>query len=141
MTIGKINFGARISETTFSVLKESRKKGLDTSRMEDLMKEVYPQRVIYTTLVDNEIDSNPNKGIKTMEISSPYGSVPILDMKIKDMGYAAYYGAAYKINQKTVDLITRNLEMIKSTVSEDKPRYNSEIEEALVEKLGEPIAD
>ena len=141
MKINCINFGARISESTFLFLKEARSKGLDTEKMENLIKKSFPNKVIYTHLVDNTLDGEENKGIRTMEIASPYISIPLLKLKVKTNGSTCFIGEAYKINQDTINIISKKLEKISEQHNDSIDINSDSIDKILVNKLGEPIFD
>ena len=139
MHVRNIGFGARIDRGTYAMLIWARKKGLKTGEMETLMKEVYPDRTIHTKSVNNYIDVVKNHGIKEMGIYSRRSYIPILSINVLDKGSVSYLGLAYKINQKTVDLITDNLKNIKAHEQIKYSKYASKAERELLEKFGEPV--
>ena len=143
MKVRSTNFGARIDMETYNVLLNARKSNLYTNEMENLMRDTCPSATIYTTNIDNDIDGEKNCGIKTMNIYSTLTKekIPILEPKVRTVGHISYIGEAYKINQKTIDLITENLKMIKQNKNIDKLAFKTRDELDLFIKFGEPVID
>ena len=139
MKLNNINFGARIDKGTYQTLLEARRKGLNTQEAETLMTKVCPAGTIYTTSVNNTLDGRINKGIKSMIIYSNFinSGIEILPVKILSAGSIDYIGKAYKINQKTIDLITKRLKKLTANSIGYKFNIKTKDEYELMKKFGD----
>ena len=104
MKIGNVSFGARIDRNTMNFLIKAREKGLKTKKMETLMKQVYPDEVIYS------VNDDLGESIAYMKVLNKI----ILPPSYKYISNANFLKTLpYEVNQKTVNIITKNLEEIK----------------------------
>ena len=152
MKVGNINFGARLTQSTFDFLVEARKKGLNTKKMENLMKETHPDEFVKTytykdKLLGMEIVENP-------KMINMQGGKTILKNNDFEYYYDAYFGAdpandltseiengnfqSYDINQKLVDDITKNL---KELSKKENSSEENKIKKALISKFGLPVSE
>lgn len=118
------NFGAKLDVTTEIMIQEAKANGVNTSKMEKLMKKVRPDETIYTDMYyDTYANCNSllmvGFGKEVLSEDNAY-LVPERNMIFKNPHYSIfglYTGDTQKIDQKRIDLITRNLKNI------DKKNY------------------
>ena len=107
------NFGAKLSKYTKKWINEAKENGLDTSKMEKLMKEVYPNETIYTNIYDN----NGKPGYISVGIGRSFFGMHQKETLFANYNYDPYLGAEFgptqKVDKKFIDGITKRLEEIK----------------------------
>ena len=140
MKIGNVSFGARIDRNTMDFLIKARQKGLKTEKMETLMKQVYPDEVIYTEYDDLGENISYMKFFNIIFLPPKY--IPGTKRYIQSGSQLN----PYKINQNTVNTITKCLEEIKKndTTTENTkvlfPKiFKRDHEEELTKIFGKPL--
>ena len=128
MKIGNVSFGAKIDRNTMDFVVKAREKGLETEKMEKLMKEVLPDETVRTTFRFNDEIMQMTIGGKT--ILNPKWALCLGSMSTVSV-------PQYRINQKAVDKITTKLEEIKW--NECRNASKKDYENRLIDKFGEPV--
>ena len=101
MKIGNVSFGARIDNNTMNFLIKAREKGLNTEKLETLMKQIDGE-IFSSVDYDNNLDFMYRGGNN-------------IDVKFKKVLPGQKESASYITNQKTINLITKELSKIKKS--------------------------
>ena len=57
------NFGARLDNNTKALIRDAKRYGMNTDRMEELMEELYPDGEVHTSLFDGEMADEKTKNV------------------------------------------------------------------------------
>ena len=110
------SFGAKLSKSTVAFIEEAKSKGLDTSKMEKLMEEVYPNETIYTRTEYDPFDHKRKLlwiGTDYRDFDySPEERTTVL-RNPKTCIFGLYISHIQDIDQKLINMVTDSLERIK----------------------------
>ena len=117
------NFGAKLDNNTKALIRDAKRYGYKTDRMEKLMEELYPDGEVHTSLFGREMADEKSKNVVVNYILigkpeeneelfcdgyySPFAGL------LSSGGGCGYIINSQCVNKKMIDTITQRLEEIK----------------------------
>ena len=118
------NFGAKLDNNTKALIRDAKRHGYKTGRMEELMEELYPDGEVHTSLFGGDManEKSENVVVNYVLIGKPQENEelfcdeyyhPCAGLLSSGGGGGGYIINSQCVNKKMIDTITQKLEEIK----------------------------